>query len=237
MTGAPCRRIGRAFSFGAFVRGLSAAPRGPRHAGPRQPGRRRPTRRCSPDGHRRFRAVLLRARGRRPDGSETKVAFTLAFATGQAAPQAGFFVCQHHFPENFWNPEFQHHDNGATAIASVTLAAPDPERHRGVPDGLHGRGAERARRRRPVLPLWARTISTCMTPDDAARGLRLGRGRAGPAVLRGFRRSRRRHRAAGDWLDAAGDSVPAHRQRLIVPASVAFGVAIAFEPRNINHPP
>ena len=30
--------------------------------------------------------------GRRPDGSETKVAFTLAFASAEIAPKAGFFV-------------------------------------------------------------------------------------------------------------------------------------------------
>ncbi|MFL5190456.1 MAG: VOC family protein, partial [Microvirga sp.] len=68
--------------------------------------------------------------GRRPDGSETKVAFTLAFTSAENSPKAGFFVCQQHFPENFWNPEFQRHDNKATQISSVTLAAPSPERLR-----------------------------------------------------------------------------------------------------------
>ena len=32
------------------------------------------------------------------------------------APRAGFFVCQQHFPENFWNAAFQRHPNGATRI-------------------------------------------------------------------------------------------------------------------------
>src|SRR3954453_4340397 len=68
--------------------------------------------------------------GQRPDGSETKVAFTLAFESAKDTLKASFFVCQQHFPENFWNPEFQRHDNRATQMSSVPLAAPDPERLR-----------------------------------------------------------------------------------------------------------
>ena len=65
--------------------------------------------------------------GRRPDGSETEVAFTLAFALDPGLPDAAFFVCQQHFPENFWNPAFQAHPNGATDIRAVTIASPEPE--------------------------------------------------------------------------------------------------------------
>ena len=39
--------------------------------------------------------------GRRPDGTPIKVAFSLAFASDPAAPDVGFFTCQHRFPENF----------------------------------------------------------------------------------------------------------------------------------------
>lgn len=64
--------------------------------------------------------------GRRPDGSETRVAFTLAFACDPGVPSAAFFACQHHFPESFWDPAFQMHPNGATHIPTVTIASPDP---------------------------------------------------------------------------------------------------------------
>lgn len=67
--------------------------------------------------------------GRAPDGTETRVAFTLAFAVDTAAPEAGFFTCQQHFPEAFWNPRLQIHPNGATGIAAVELGSPDPVRH------------------------------------------------------------------------------------------------------------
>lgn len=63
------------------------------------------------------------------DGAETQVAFTLAFASDCEAPDAGFFVCQHHFPESFWNHSFQQHVNSAANIAAVTLTTGDPNRH------------------------------------------------------------------------------------------------------------
>src|SRR5690606_27985183 len=75
-----------------------------------------------------FEPFFFERKGRRPDGSETHVAFTLAFAN--AAPDAAFFVCQQHFPENFWNPSFQRHENGATNITAISLALPDPAGHR-----------------------------------------------------------------------------------------------------------
>ena len=68
-------------------------------------------------------------KGRRPDGSEVDLAFTLAFAVTPAIPGQGFFVCQQHFPENFWNPDFQQHANHVTGLAAVVMAATDPEAH------------------------------------------------------------------------------------------------------------
>jgi hypothetical protein len=69
--------------------------------------------------------------GKRPDGTPLTFSFALAFAHDANAPDTGFFTCQHrHPPENFWNPEFQKHANGATSVAGVVLVAADPERHR-----------------------------------------------------------------------------------------------------------
>lgn len=67
--------------------------------------------------------------GQRPDGSTAKLVFSLAFAVDTQAPQAGFFTCQHHHPENFWNPAFQHHPNGVAAIGGVDLVAENPTDH------------------------------------------------------------------------------------------------------------
>ncbi len=65
----------------------------------------------------------------RPDGSTVRVAFSLSFASARLMPEAGFFVCQQHEPQNFWNPAFQRHPNGAMGIASVTLLAENPSEH------------------------------------------------------------------------------------------------------------
>lgn len=61
-----------------------------------------------------------------PDGTERKVAFSLTFTSDSRLKQAGFFTCQHHYPENFWRPEYQRHPNGAQAIASAVMVTRDP---------------------------------------------------------------------------------------------------------------
>ena len=67
--------------------------------------------------------------GKRPDGSPVKVAFSLAFARDPSSPNLGFFVCQQHYPENFWNPDFQRHANGASGIPGVVMVADNPTDH------------------------------------------------------------------------------------------------------------
>jgi Glyoxalase-like domain len=67
--------------------------------------------------------------GKRPDGTSVKLAFSLAFAVDMASPDLRFAACQHHFPQNFWNPAFQTHANGAKNVAGVAMAASDPPRH------------------------------------------------------------------------------------------------------------
>ena len=76
--------------------------------------------------------------GRRPDGTSVKVGFSLAFAEDKAAPEIYFAVCQQHYPENFWNPAFQKHANGASAIAGAVFVAEAPERHRGFLEKFAG---------------------------------------------------------------------------------------------------
>ncbi|BBF93198.1 VOC family protein [Blastochloris tepida] len=69
--------------------------------------------------------------GQRPDGTVVTVAFTLAFAVDPGSPDACFFVCEQHFPENFWNPAFQRHPNGAAGVRGVVLVADNPSDHHG----------------------------------------------------------------------------------------------------------
>ena len=41
-------------------------------------------------------------------------------------PEAGFFVCQQRFPENFWSPAAQVHPNGALGIVGLTVVCDRP---------------------------------------------------------------------------------------------------------------
>ncbi|PWC35946.1 VOC family protein [Azospirillum sp. TSO35-2] len=86
----------------------------------------------------RFEPFHFERKGRRPDGSETVVAFSLAFALDPRLPDAAFFVCQQHHPEAFWNPAFQQHPNGAVELEAVTLEAPDPSEHADFIAGFTG---------------------------------------------------------------------------------------------------
>ncbi len=73
-------------------------------------------------------AMHFERAGARPDGSTVKVGFSLAFARDGKAPEIGFAACQQHFPENFWNPAFQH-ANTASGVAGVVLVADNPSDH------------------------------------------------------------------------------------------------------------
>lgn len=76
-----------------------------------------------------FETFSFERNGVRPDGAKTRVAFSLAFARDSNAPDVGFFVCQQHLPENFWDSRFQRHTNRASNITTVALTTAAPERH------------------------------------------------------------------------------------------------------------
>ena len=62
-----------------------------------------------------FEVVQLRAR--RPSvrtGRRSRSRSRSRSQRDAKAPDIGYFTCQQHHPENFWNPAFQQHANGAT---------------------------------------------------------------------------------------------------------------------------
>ncbi len=73
-----------------------------------------------------------------PDGHKVKVAFSLAFASATELPHAAFFSSHNKFPENFWKPAFQKHDNGAAGVREVVLVAPSPATLTGFITGYTG---------------------------------------------------------------------------------------------------
>ncbi len=121
-------RTARHFSFGAFNRdflvngqGLSMLVLEGRGSSDADDFRRR--------GIGDFELYEFEREGKRPDGAPVKVSFSLAFASDPGAPDIGFFTSMQHYPENFWNPEFQVHANTAKNVAGVVLVAEDPARH------------------------------------------------------------------------------------------------------------
>ena len=78
--------------------------------------------------------------GKRPDGSTVKLAFSLAFAAEPNSPDLRFAVCQHHYPQNFWNPAFQTHANGVQRVSGVVMIANHPARHRDFLKAYTGAG-------------------------------------------------------------------------------------------------
>ncbi len=166
--------------------------------------------------------------GKRPDGTPVKVAFTLAFANDKQAPDAGFFTCQQHYPENFWNTAFQQHDNGVTGIAGVVLVADEPARHREFLLAFTGAAAARDERDGFSIDLPRGAISV-MTPS----AFRERFGQYPPVTERGARLAALRFKAAdpaaaGAKLEQAGIFYTALKSGAISVSAV--GATLILEP-------
>jgi catechol 2,3-dioxygenase-like lactoylglutathione lyase family enzyme len=219
----------RSFSFGAFVRDYLARREGLAMLVLSTADAKADAAFFAKAGLGDFEPFFFQRRGRRPDGSDTEVAFTLAFAQDPQAPDAGFFVCQHHHPQNLWNPAFQIHPNGAETVAAVVLAAEEPEKHRAFLERCASVPAASPAGHDLSLALLSGRIDVLM-PDDAAElygSVDLDPRRT-EFVAFGFRVPDIRTIAV--HLDVGGVPYQHIGSRLVVPASAALGVAIAFEP-------
>ena len=164
--------------------------------------------------------------GKRPDGTTVQVAFSLAFAQDEKAPDTGFFTCQQHYPENFWNPVFQQHANGVRGVAGVVLVADNPADHHvflkafsGVTDlksTSSGITIETPRGAIQVMDPAAFRLHFAAEPPDVARGMRL-------AAIRFAVRDRAAARAA------LGADAVERMDKLIVGPQSAHGATLVFE--------
>lgn len=167
--------------------------------------------------------------GAKPDGTPVKLAFSLAFAQDKASPNLGFAVCQHHFPDNFWDPAFQTHANGVDTIPGVAIVADNPAGHHifleafaGVRDlhstsiGLTGRtGNGDVEIMEPV----AFRDRFGVLPDVDGEGMTLGAMRF---RLADIGQAETLHRQSGI-------ASRRHVGRLIVPPEIAHGATLIFE--------
>jgi len=175
-----------------------------------------------------FEPLFFERQGRRPDGSESHVAFTLSFAQDHAAPAVGFFVCQHHRPDDFWNEAFQRHPNGTVSLTAVAMAAAQPDRHRLFLEKFTEAAAQTLGS--DLSFALSRGRLDVLTSDSAAAVYGSVDVDADSATLVAFNvavadLARRAHQ-----LDAAEVPYQKVGSRLVVPSSAAMGVAIAFEP-------
>jgi hypothetical protein len=119
----------RSFSFGAFNRDFLAAREGLSMLILNSRNAVEDARSFEASGIGNFKVFDFAREGVRPDGTVIKLAFSLAFAADTASPNVRFAVCQHHFPENFWNPAFQAHANGVQGVPGEALVADNPTDH------------------------------------------------------------------------------------------------------------
>jgi Glyoxalase-like domain len=219
----------RAVSFGAFVRDYLARREGLAMLALATADAKGDAAFFAKAGIGDFEPFFFSRRGRQPDGVEAELAFTLAFAADTQAPDAGFFVCQHHHPENLWNPAAQEHANSAKAVSAVVLSAEEPQVHRSFLEHVTGAPATSPAGHDLSLALDGARLDV-VTPDDAAEFYVSVEVDPHRAEFVAYAVRVPDPYGVALRLDAAG--VPYQRigSRLVVPASAARGVAIAFEP-------
>ena len=168
--------------------------------------------------------------GSRPDGSKVRIGFTLAFVRDSHAPEVGFAVCKHRYPENFWNPAFQRHTNGASSIAGVVLVAENPSDHhiflsaftgeRELLATSSGVAASTPRGAVQIMDPAAFENHFGIAPPDLA---------AGP-VFAALRFGVRDPSAPVAALSAGGIPFSSHMGRTVVEPGTAMGATLVFEP-------
>ena len=218
-----------AFSFGAFVRDYLSRREGLAMLVLTSRDAAADARAFDHAGIGSFDPFFFERLGRRPDGSETRVAFTLAFAQDPGTSGAGFFVCEHHHPENFWNPEFQRHPNGAVSVASATLVCEQPERHRCFLETFTSEHDTGEGGSNVALKLASARLDAVVS-EDAARLFGSVEDDESGANFVAYGIGIRDLPALARQLDHEGMTYERIGSRIVVPASVAFGVAISFEP-------
>ena len=134
----------RRFSFGAWNRDWLAAREG-------------------------FSMLVFEGRAVLPDGSTRTVAFSLAFALSEIAPDAPMFTCHQHAPELFWKPDYQRHDNGARVLVEAAMLAPEPGALRPLFAALQGEASLQEAEPGRLLVATARGTVAVLGRDAFAR--------------------------------------------------------------------
>jgi hypothetical protein len=222
----------RSFSFGAFHRDFLAHREGFSMLLLNSSDAALDARAFEANGIGAFDVFDFAREGKRPDGGTVKLAFSLAFAAELKSPDLRFAVCQHHFPENFWNPAFQVQANEAQSVPGVVMIANNPARYQdflkayiGVGEVTSGPAGVTARTENGEIEILEPSVARDLLgfPVKASGdGLTLNAMRFAVAHLR---QTEARHRQNGL-------AVRRHGEKLIVPPDQAFGATLIFEATN-----
>jgi catechol 2,3-dioxygenase-like lactoylglutathione lyase family enzyme len=219
----------RSFSFGAFNRDFLVAREGFSMLILNSSNAVEDARSFEAAGIGGFKMLDFAREGAKPDGTAVKLAFSLAFARDPASPNLHFAVCQHHFPENFWDPAFQTHANGAKAVPGVAMVAENPTDHHiflkaftGVSD-LHSSSiGVKARTENGDVEIMEQVAfrdQLGVSPEVRGEGMTLDALRFEVADIV----------QADAWHRANGIASRRHVGRLIVPPDIAHGATLIFE--------
>ena len=172
-----------------------------------------------------FRPVEL------PDGSEREARFRTVRIDPAAIDNGRIFFCQHLDPDLVWRAEWQQHANGAIGISQFVIAAKDPAQSvallaRSVGDAVVTdiEGGKRVTASETEIDfltpeaVQARFGDTVQIDED-------GKDRKVALVIR----TRSLADAARAFQNGGITGVQERGTRLMVPASVAYGVALVFE--------
>lgn len=182
-----------------------------------------------------FEKFHFERKGKRADGADSHVAFTLAFAHSKLMPDIGFFTCQQHFPEEFYSASLQTHANGAVGVCGIVLVAENPAAHGEFLSGLTDQREMLATSLGIDLEVADEQSIEVLT--EAAFAQKFGVGLLDRPV-------RATHVAAiriavsdlGACAEIFEDNGVPHQvfgHRLLVPPQDAFGVALAFEAETV----
>lgn len=174
-----------------------------------------------------FRPFFFERKGVRPDGTMVEVSFSLAFAKNMLSPRAGFFVCQQHRPENFWNSAAQQHPNGAAGISEVMMIAENPADHAEFLSHFTGQREMRSTSAGLSVETGRGIISVM---SEASAAFRLAETlEPNPARFIGFAVTVPDLKMLEARLTDQKIMFQTRNNSVIIPSDIAFGVSICFE--------
>ncbi len=215
------------FSFGAFVRDALAAREGMAMLVLESKDAAADNADFARAGIGGFETFFFERKGARPDGTPVEVAFTLAFAENALAPEAGFFCCMQHRPENFWSAEAQAHTNGVQGVSGIVMIAENPSDHADFLSHFTGI--------RDINSTSAGILLATPRGEIEVRSAAAWRFESGltaaeePTRFVGFRVKTSDLSALANRLTAEGIAFENRAGKLVVPPEAAFGCALVFE--------